>query len=127
MNLLLDTHIFIWSIVALKKLSAKAQIALRDKNNLLFLSVASVWEMQLKVQTRKLALPVTLPKAIEEQERINGLQILPITLRHVYELENLPFHHKDPFDRILISQAIVENFTLVTTDAKFTAYSIKIL
>lgn len=68
-----------------------------------------------------------MPEIIKEQQIINNLQILPITTEHIYELENLPFHHKDPFDRLLIAQAIVENFTIVTEDSHFSSYAAKIL
>lgn len=127
MNLLLDTHIFIWSQIALRKISARKLQFLKDPQNALFLSLVSIWEIQLKIQTRKLSLPKPLPDIITEQQTVNNLQILPITAEHIYELESLPFHHKDPFDRLLIAQAAVENFTIVTNDPQFSAYPIKIL
>lgn len=127
MNLLIDTHIFIWLQIELHKLSAKRIQMLEDKSNTLFLSLASVWELQLKIQLGKFSFPKPLPEVIQAQQEINDLRILPITLEHIYELKNLPFHHKDPFDRLLIAQSIVEDFTLVTDDPKFSDYSVKIL
>lgn len=127
MNLLIDTHIFIWLQIELQKLSAKRLQILEDENNTLFLSLASIWELQLKIQNGKFKFPELLPEIIREQQKVNDLQILPITLEHIYELENLPFHHKDPFDRLLIAQAIVENFTLVTDAPKFSGYSLNLL
>lgn len=127
MNLLLDTHIFIWWEIALKNLSAQRVRMLKDSQNTLFLSLASIWEIQIKIQIGKFTFPKPLSEIIEGQQIINNLQILPITAEHIYELENLPFHHKDPFDRLLIAQAITENLTIVTDDAHFSAYSAKIL
>jgi len=127
MNLLIDTHIFIWLQIKLNKISAQRMQILKSPNNTLFLSLASVWEMQLKIQNGKFSFPKPLPDIIEEQQIINNLQILPITAEHIYELENLLFHHKDPFDRLLIAQAVVENYTIVTDDSNFSAYPVKIL
>lgn len=126
MNLLLDTHIFIWLQIELQKVSADKLQLLEDKSNTLFISLASLWELQLKIQNGKFKFPKPLPEIIREQQNINDLRILPITSEHIYELENLPFHHKDPFDRLLIAQAIVENYTLVTDDPKFFDYSVKL-
>ena len=127
MNLLLDTHIFIWLQIELQKISAERLQILEDKNNTLFLSLASLWELQLKIQNGKFKFPKPLPEIIREQQNINDLRILSITSAHIYELENLPFHHKDPFDRLLIAQAIVEDYTLVTDDPKFSDYSGKLI
>ena len=127
MNLLLDTHIFIWLQIELHKLSAARMEMPENKNNTLFLSLARLWELQLKIQNGKFKFPKPLPEIIREQQSINDLRILPITPAHIYELENLPFHHKDPFDRLLISQATVEDYTLVTDDPKFSAYSAKLI
>ena len=127
MNLLLDTHIFIWWEIEMYKLSAKRLQMLEDENNRLFLSLASIWEIQLKIMLNKFKFPKPLPEIIREQQIINDLQILSITPEHIYELENLPFHHKDPFDRLLIAQAIIEDYTLVTDDPKFSDYSVKLI
>ena len=127
MNLLLDTHIFIWSQIALRKISAQKLRAMRDTHNILFLSLASVWEIQIKIQIGKFSFPKPLPDIIKEQQTVNNLQILPITAAYIYELENMPFHHKDPFDRILIAQARVENYTIVTDDSNFSAYSVSLI
>lgn len=127
MNLLIDTHEFIWWADSPQKLSAQTLAALLDKSNDLYLSLASLWEMQIKVQIKKLAFKRGLKATLEMHKIQNNLQILPITAAQIYELKNLPFHHKDPFDRLLIAQAITENFTLVTDDPEFSAYGVKIL
>ena len=127
MNLLSDTHSFIWSFSNTKKLSQTAAQALKNPANQLFLSVASVWEMQIKIALGKMIFNDTLENIIIEQQTVNGIQILPVYLSHALYLENLPLHHKDPFDRLLISQAFVENMTLVSADADFGNYQVKLL
>ena len=126
MNLLIDTHEFIWWADSPQKLSARTIAALTDNTNDLHLSLASLWEMQIKVQIKKLIFKRGLKATLEMHKTVNNLQILPITAQ-IYELQNLPFHHKDPFDRLLIAHAITENFTIVTDDPVFSSYAAKIL
>ena len=126
MNLLFDTHVFIWWADEPAKLKASITTALEDENNRLFLSDASIWEMQIKVQLGKIDLKLPLKALIESQQQENEVEILHITTNHILELENLPFHHKDPFDRILIAQSIVEGLTVITVDPEFRAYPVKI-
>lgn len=127
MKLLLDTHIFIRWADQPEKLSETALSALEDEANTLLLSVASVWEMQIKIQLGKLKLSLPLKELIESQQAANDLQLLPVGLAHVLALEALPSYHKDPFDRLLIAQSIEEDMTLVSADSKFSAYSVKLL
>lgn len=127
MKLLSDTHSFIWSFSNTKKLSPIAAQAFKNPANQIFLSAASVWEMQIKIKLEKMVFNNTLENIINEQQAINGIQILPVYLSHALYLENLPLHHKDPFDRLLISQAIVENMTLVTADPEFAKYQANLL
>lgn len=127
MRLLLDTHIFIWWADEPDKLSSTALSALEDKTNDLILSVVSIWEIQIKIQLGKLKLSQPLKELIESQQETNDLRILPIELAHVLALDALPFHHKDPFDRLLIAQSILEDMTLATVDQKFSAYPVKLL
>ena len=127
MKLLLDTHIFIWWADQPEKLSHDALSALEDEANELLLSVASVWDMQIKIQLGKLNLSVPLRDLLKNQQETNDLTVLPVTLRHVLALDALPFHHKDPFDRLLIAQSIEEELTIGTADSQFSAYSIKLL
>jgi PIN domain nuclease of toxin-antitoxin system len=98
---------------------------LTDTNNTWILSIASIWEMQIKIQLGKLKLNSTLPDLIETQERINNLQVLPIELAHIWGLTNLPNHHRDPFDRLLIAQAMIEQLPIVSTDSIFDSYPIQ--
>jgi len=127
MKLLLDTHIFIWWADQPEKLSSAALSALEDEANELLLSVASVWEMQIKFQLGKLKLSLPLKELIKNQQETNDLTVSPVALTHVLALDGLPYHHKDPFDRLLIAQSIVEGLTIVTADSQFSAYSAKLL
>jgi PIN domain nuclease of toxin-antitoxin system len=127
MKLLLDTHVFIWWADHPEKLSAAALSALEDEANELLLSVASVWEMQIKIQLGKLKLSLPLKELIKNQQDTNALTVSPVTLTHVLALDALPFHHKDPFDRLLIAQSIEEGLTLVTADSQFSNYSVSLL
>jgi PIN domain nuclease of toxin-antitoxin system len=126
-NLLLDTHTFIWWDSEATRLSPKALASCQDKENILFLSVATVWEMQIKLQLGKLKLRLPLTQVIENQQEINNLKILPVTLAHALAVGKLPAHHKDPFDRLLIAQAKVEDFTLISADPVFVQYSVKLI
>ena len=126
MKLLLDTHIFIWWADQPERLSPAALSALKDETNELVLSVASVWEMQIKMQLGKLKLSLPLKEIIQNQQETNDLTISPVALPHVLALDALPFHHKDPFDRLLIAQSIAEGFTIVTADSQFSAYSVQL-
>ena len=125
MKLLSDTHTFIWSFSNIKKLSPTVAHKLQNPANEIFVSVASIWEMQIKLG--KMIFNDTLENIIVEQRRVNQIQILPVQLSHALYLENLLPHHKDPFDRLLISQAIVENMTLVSADADFAKYQVNLL
>ena len=87
-----------------------------------YLSVVTAWELQTKIALNKFTIKGGLQKAVEDEQQKNGFQILPVELSHALYLENLPLDHKDPFDRLLISQAIVENMTLVSADANFVDY-----
>jgi len=127
MRLLLDTHVFIWWADDPEKLSPAVLAALEDEANELLLSVASVWEMQIKIQLGKLKLSLPLKELIKNQQETNNLTVSPVALPHVLALEALPFHHKDPFDRLLIAQSVEEDLTLVTADSQFSSYSIKLL
>jgi PIN domain nuclease of toxin-antitoxin system len=127
MKLLLDTHAFIWWATEPEKLSPKAQGLIADPSNSLLLSVVAVWEMQIKSQLGKLQLNLPLRELVEAQQRVNGLWVLAIELEHVLALDSLPAHHKDPFDRLLIAQAVVEDAALVSKDNAFVSYAVKLV
>jgi len=127
MNLLLDSHSFVWWRDEPRKLSPTAFAEISNLNNDVFLSVVTVWELQIKIALNKFTIKGGLENAIKDEQQNNGFQILPVQLSHALHLENLPLHHKDPFDRLLISQAIVENMTLVSVDANFAKYQVNLL
>jgi PIN domain nuclease of toxin-antitoxin system len=127
MKLLLDTHAFIWWDSEPAKLSPQALALCQDRQNALMLSVVSVWEMQIKLQLGKLRLTLPLKEIIETQRQTNGIEILPVTLAHVLALENLPAHHKDPFDRLLVAQAMVEEAVLVNLDPNIAKYAVQVV
>ena len=126
MRYLLDTHTFIWLDSDPSRLSSRVRAVCIDPANTLLLSVASVWEMQIKRQLGKLALSDPLSTVIARQ-RSNGVNVLPISIPHVLGLEGLPFHHKDPFDRMLIAQANVDGIILLSADHIFASYTVSVL
>ncbi len=127
MNLLLDTQILLWMDSDRARLSGAATNACSDSRNTLWLSAASVWEMQIKITLGKLRLRRTLTETIASHQEANGLQILPVRLEHALALEDLPLHHKDPFDRLLISQATFENWEIISSDAEFRKYPVRVI
>ena len=127
MKLLLDTHTFIWWDSAPERLSRRSREVIGDGANELLLSVVSVWELQVKNQLGKLELERPLAELVVDQEKINGLVLLSVGLSHVLGLDTLPMLHRDPFDRLLIAQARVENAVLVTRDAEISEYDVETL
>lgn len=127
MKFLLDTHTFIWWDSNPKRLSKTALNLLSDSNNYLFLSLVSVWEMQIKIQLGKLQVRADLGTLIAEQLSENNLGLLNVNLSHILTLSQLENHHKDPFDRLLIAQARIEKMTLVSCDSIFQAYDCPII
>ncbi len=126
MNLLLDTHVFIWWDSNPGRLSAPALAAIRDPANTVWFSVVSVWEMAIKSQLGKLTLRLPLADIVAQQQA-NGLQALESTLAHSLAIEALPPVHKDPFDRLLAAQSIVEGAELVSADPIFRNYPVRLL
>ncbi|HET7892062.1 MAG TPA: type II toxin-antitoxin system VapC family toxin [Candidatus Sulfotelmatobacter sp.] len=126
MKALLDTHAFLWSISDDERLSRKAQQIFTGSNDL-WLSVASIWEILIKVKSGKLPLPEPSGPYLVRELSENGIEVLPIKLDHVLRIENLTAHHRDPFDRILIAQSIEEKLPLVTADPVFERYPVKLI
>jgi PIN domain nuclease of toxin-antitoxin system len=124
-KILLDTHVFIWINGSPEKVSQKAMALLLDVGNTLMLSMASVWEMQIKIQLGKIQLNAPLSELLATQQQINNLQILPIELEHILALAGLPDSHRDPFDRLLIAQAVVTQMPIVSVDAVFDSYPVQ--
>jgi PIN domain nuclease of toxin-antitoxin system len=126
-KLLLDTHTFLWLDSCPEKLSHTALAACEDPANQLYLSVVSAWEIQIKRQIGRLQLDVPLAQMIQAQQSANDLHILPVELHHVYVLDELPLHHHDPFDRLLIAQAKAEQAWLVSVDSQFEPYLVTVI
>jgi len=126
-RLLLDTHIFLWLNSEPEKLSATALEACGNPDNHLYLSLISLWEIQIKFQLGKLHLQSSWQKMLEVQRVDNGLQTLSLDENHIRQLSQLAPHHKDPFDRLLIAQAQTEKMPVVSADRVFTAYDVDLI
>src|SRR5262249_40614974 len=124
MRFLVDTQAFLWFVMGDARISATARSLIEDENNERLLSIASPWEIAIKVSIGKLTLlepfDVLVPREIQQ----NDFQLLAIELRHLGTVVTLPLHHRDPFDRVLVAQARVENVPIVSSDAVFDAYGI---
>lgn len=126
MNYLLDTHALIWFLNGDKKLSADARKAIESDDASNFVSIVSVWEIAIKISLDRLDLKAPFSK-IGEEIADNNFQILPITFQDTLILSSLPFHHRYPFDRLLIAQAMNNNFRIITKDDYFENYKIILL
>lgn len=125
MTYLLDTHAFICMASFPAKLSIKARDAILDESNELWLSIASLWEMQIKHGLGKLTLEIPLNELWQETSRANDIALKKIETSHIWQLESLPHIHKDPFDRILVCQAQCESVALITQDRHIKEYDVQ--
>lgn len=128
MRVLLDTHAFLWALTAPERLSRRARSATEDEGNEVLVSAASVWEIAIKAGLGRLEPDVaeierSLPKEMER----HAFQPLPVQMRHALRVATLPPVHRDPFDRLLVAQAIVEDLHLVTSDRELSAYGVRII
>jgi PIN domain nuclease of toxin-antitoxin system len=124
-RLLLDTHAFLWWVDDSRRLSRKARAAIANRDSACYLSLASVWEMAIKVSVDRLKLPSAVDRFVSEQMAANAFEALPIDLRHASDVARLPFHHRDPFDRLLVAQALSEALAIVSADPVFAKYGVK--
>ena len=124
MTLLLDTHAFLWFFIGSSSLSAKARAAIEDVSNEKFFSIASLCEIAIKISIGKLTLSKPFEDIFPDQLTNNGIDLLNITTAHVSALTKMPFYHRDPFDRLLIAQAMTEQMHIVGVDAAFDAYAV---
>ena len=127
MKYLLDTVIFLWSLDPFEKLNRAAQNILVENKDELYLSAATSWEISIKVGVGKLQLPEPPQQYVPNRMSTHGFRGLQVTHRHALAVSELPLHHKDPFDRLLIAQARSENLVLMTADAEFKKYPVEIL
>jgi PIN domain nuclease of toxin-antitoxin system len=124
MKLLLDTHTLLWFIAGSANLSEAARRLIEDDENEKFVSIASIWETAIKVSIGKMSLTASFDELFPHQLEVNGFELLPIKVEHTSIVSTLKFHHRDPFDRILIAQSIHEKASLVSLDAAFDDYGI---
>lgn len=127
MKLLLDTHTFLWWITDDARLSDTARKAIAERNNEVFFSAVSAWELAIKAGIGKLQLKENLSQFVHEHVLKNQFTPLPLSLDHALRVRNLPPHHQDPFDRALIAQAQVEGHCLVSRDSDIRRYSVDVV
>jgi PIN domain nuclease of toxin-antitoxin system len=125
MRLLLDTHTFLWFVAGASTLSRTALRRIQDARHDKFLSVASIWEMAIKLRLGKLSLDVSLERLVEEGAIDNGISVVDVLRSHAEGVAHLASHHADPFDRLLVSQALCEDMAIVSADTAFDDYSVK--
>lgn len=125
--MLLDTHTFLWFIEGSGRIGPDALREILEPGNERFLSVASLWEVAIKASTGKLKRHSSFEQLVQVQILGNAIGLLPISARHLDRVQNLPFHHRDPFDRLLVAQALSENLTLLSRDGALSAYGVPVL
>jgi PIN domain nuclease of toxin-antitoxin system len=123
----MDTSAFLFAISGDSRLGRRAASHFRDPGNQLLLSTASLWEMAVKNSLGKLQMPKPIDRFLSEEMAYNRIEILDIKAHHAFEVANLPFYHRDPFDRMIAAQALTEDLPLVTSDAIFQRYGVRII
>lgn len=126
MKYLIDTQVFIWLNTDINRLTRKFVTLSQSGQNEFYLSMASVWEMQIKQQLGKLSLPTTVEQLVKHNQAMSNLNLLNIDLKHIGALESLPDVHKDPFDRLIIAQSLCESMTLISADQMFQYYPVQV-
>jgi len=121
---LIDTHTLIWIVTNNSKLSDKARSLYLDSDNDIYFSMASIWEMAIKISIKKMSIQTSLINFINDDIVGNNIKILNINIPHICYLEKLPFHHRDPFDRLILSQGITESIPVISSDKKFDLYPV---
>ncbi len=124
MRYLLDTHTFIWFIQDKPELSTNAKSLIESPDTNCLLSLVSIWEISIKVSSVKLALQEPLGAFLREQLSLNLIDVLPIAFDHIVKVRELPFHHRDPFDRLLAAQCLLNNLPLIGRDMMFDRYAV---
>ena len=124
MRLLLDTHAFLWFLLDDRQLSASARALIEDPANAVAISPASYWEIAIKIGLKKYLLPEPYHVFMEREIANNNFCIVPIEPKHTAVLTTLPLHHRDPFDRLIVAQAMVEKIPLISADPQLDAYPI---
>ncbi|MDF0554798.1 type II toxin-antitoxin system VapC family toxin [Kamptonema sp. UHCC 0994] len=125
MRLLLDTHTFIWFIINSPQLNLTVKQLIEDEKNEKLVSIASIWEIAIKQNTGKLSFGLPFQEFVEQQLSVNSISLQNINLDHINVIESLPLHHRDPFDRLIIAQGMVEHLPILSADSIFDAYPIQ--
>jgi PIN domain nuclease of toxin-antitoxin system len=126
-KLLLDTHAFLWWVEGAPALGRRARAEVSNPDNEVFVSIASCWELAIKLSLGKLRLAQSLERFIPEQLTRNGFVLLGVEFRHVARVADLPFHHRDPFDRVLVAQALQDELAIVSADRVFRKYGVTVV
>jgi PIN domain nuclease of toxin-antitoxin system len=126
MKAILDTHAFLWALAGDARMSRHARDVFAGSTDLL-LSIASIWEILIKVQSGKLNFPRPAGPYVLSRLAENRIKTLPISIDHLLAFERLPMHHRDPFDRMLIAQSIEQNLPVITADPLFKAYPVQVI
>ena len=127
MRNLLDSHIFLWWISDDARLPARVRRVVSSAHNDCWVSHVTVWEMAIKAALGKLKLHRPVEQFVTEECEVNGFRLLPIAFRHVCAVERLPWHHRDPFDRLLVCQALAEVMALATRDPQLERYGVRVI
>lgn len=127
MKYLLDTHVWLWGILEPDELGKLARKAMTEAGNTVYLSAASTWEATIKASAGKLQLPGGVQQFVKDSYDLDGFEPLPVRWEHTIGVQALPFLHRDPFDRLLIAQAVYEGAVLITSDPLISQYSLKTL
>ena len=122
MNLLLDTHALLWFMAGSEQITSLARHQIEAPSNQVFVSIVTLWEIAIKTSLGKLTLAQPIDILLPHQLDLNGFHILSIEPEHTFQVARLPFHHRDPFDRLLIAQAMVDHMEIVSRDSLFDAY-----
>jgi PIN domain nuclease of toxin-antitoxin system len=126
-DLLLDTHTFLWWVDASPRLGRRARAAITDPARRCYFSLASSWEIAIKLSLGKLEIPGSVEQFVPSQLAQNDFEELPLSFAHVARVARLPFHHRDPFDRLLVAQALEEDLTIVSADPIFRRYGVQVV
>ena len=127
MRALLDTHAFLWWITDDPRLSTRVREVIADGRNILYFSAASGWEIAIKAGLGRLRIPENLERFLTEELAQNAIQVLPVYLSHALRVYTLPLHHRDPFDRLLISQALLRKLPVLTADPQIAIYPVDVI
>jgi PIN domain nuclease of toxin-antitoxin system len=124
MRALLDTHVFLWFIFSDSRIQQSWIDVVENPLSEVYLSIGSLWEIAIKSSIGKLTLEPSIDQIVQDHVLARGLKVLPVTIPHIMAVQGLPHHHRDPFDRLIIAQSIIEKLPIITSDSQFDKYDI---